>query len=193
MNNSPLAKIKKTKKTKFEKKKLAALKAAFEPSLLERVEFIQLIGKPGCGSRRLALSLAQPAQNIVWISAHWNLYAPLLWKMAKDMRVQLLGIECPKRKKLRKLCQEILEAQVFDAWILDGFHLNEAEGKFLLNLTRLFPLRILVLDTQPRTFCSKRAHLHLSHDSYRLIWSKGAPSQPQFFSTPESLSYDSYF
>ena len=57
-----------------------------------KTRFIQLIGSPGTGCRRLALSFIQPAKAAVWISSRWNLYAPLLWKIAADRTDGLCAI-----------------------------------------------------------------------------------------------------
>jgi hypothetical protein len=161
--------------------------AAFkQEKTLKRPYFIQLIGPWGAGCRRLALDFIQPAKKAVWISLKWNLYAPLLWKLAEERQTRLLGIECPEKKDLRALCKTLAESQTFDAWILDGLRLTQAEGMFLQKLLRPFqhPLRILVLDSFPHSFCHERIHFHLSHKNYRLTWSKGKRATPRFVLSP---------
>jgi hypothetical protein len=160
------------------------------PSLLKaRAEILQIVAKTGAGARRIALPFLSRAfksetKKIIWISQHWNLYAPLLWKIAEENKIQLLGVDLNDKKRLRFLWRCLLEGKVFDGWVLDNLHLSTAEGLFLQKLTRLQPLKILVLDEKPHLFCTKRAHLHLSHHHYRLSWTKGENKPPEFFSSP---------
>jgi len=145
-----------------------------------RVKFIQLIGDLGSGCRRLAFSFLPAAKTVVWISLRWNLYAPVLWKLAEDQKIQLLGIELQEKKRFRRLCKELRDSQVFDAWILDGLKLSEGEGFFLHQLLRPLSLKVLVLDSKPHSFCHERAHIHLSHQHYRIFWSKGGSPTPSY-------------
>lgn len=153
-------------------------------ALHSRADLTQLIAKPGDGARRLALSLISPAKKVIWISQHWNLYAPLLWKIAEENKVQLLGVELTDKKRLRFLWRTLLESRVFDGWILDGLRLHTSEGLFLQKLTRLHPLKVLVIDERPHLFCHRRAHLTLSHHQYRLLWTKGEKKPAHFFASP---------
>lgn len=150
----------------------------------QKAHLLHLIGAPGSGLRRLALQFAHPARSIIWISEKWNLYAPLLWKLAEERGIKLLGLECPERKRWRMLWRELLEAQVFDGWILDNLRLTPGESSFLQKLTRRFSIRILALDERPRALFQNRAHIYLSHHSYRVQWMKGAPPTPQYFASP---------
>src|SRR5689334_12990863 len=117
--------------------------------------FTQLIGGLGTGCRRLALDFLPSLKSAVWISHKWNLYAPLLWKMASERGLHLLGVECPQKKFFRPLCKTLLESQIFDAWILDSLQLTQAEGMFLHKFLRPLPRpsKILVLDGLPQSFC----------------------------------------
>ncbi len=148
--------------------------------------FIQLIGGPGSGARRLAFKFIQPASRVVWISQDWNLYGPSLWSLAHECGNQLLGIEYKNKKQFRALCKTLAEVKLFDAWILDALKLSEAEGKFLQLLLRhlSLPHKVLVIDTQVHSFCTKRAHLKLSHDQFKMTWSKGGDLNPQFLPSP---------
>lgn len=150
---------------------------------------LQLIGLPGSGARRLALKFAKPEgapplYSVIWISPQWNLYAPLLWKLADELGIKLLGLECPDRNRWRMLWRELIEAQVFDAWILDNLQMTSGEAAFLQKLTRRFSVRIIALDDRPRAVFSHRAHICLSHHSYRVQWMKGGSPTPQFFNSP---------
>ncbi|MDB5037589.1 MAG: hypothetical protein JWQ35_1117 [Bacteriovoracaceae bacterium] len=170
-------------------------KPAFMQQKPHTTKFIQLIGPLGTGCRRLALDFIQPSQAAAWITMNWNLYAPVLWKMAEDHGTHLLGIEYSEKKEFRALCKTLLESQIFDAWILDGLKLTQAEGMFLHKLLRLLPRpqRVLILDAYPHSFCQERIHIHLSHQKYRLTWSKGGPSTPQYKSSPLlSMTEDTY-
>ncbi len=146
----------------------------------QKSHLLQLMGQPGTGCRRLALRFAQPARRVAWISPKWNLHAPLLWKIGEELGIQLLGIESAK-SRFRTLCQELLQSEALDAWIFDQFHLTQAEGFFLQHLTRNVPLKILILDHFPHTFCRERIHIELSHHHYRLTWSKGGSPTPQYW------------
>src|SRR5690606_30249201 len=102
----------------------------------------QLVASEGAGARFLALQF-MPAQKVIWISPKWNLYAPLLWKMAEEKQTYLVGLECAQRNRLRHLFKELAESGGFDGWILDGFNLKVAEGLFLEKLVRRLHLHIL--------------------------------------------------
>lgn len=158
--------------------------------------FIQLVGDSGSGSRRLAFHFLSPALKtkptplVAWLSPAWNLYAPLLWKLARDFKFHLVGLECGDRKKWRTLWRELKEAEAFDAWILDGFQLKQAEGFFLQKLlanpsrSHSHSPAVLVLDREPHTFCRERIHIDLSHKNYRWAWSKGGSQTPQYLPSP---------
>lgn len=153
-------------------------------SLKSKAYLLQLIGTQGSGTRRLALQFAKPARSVIWISRQWNLYAPVLWKLAEEQGIQLLGLECGDRKRWRILWRELLEAQVFDGWILDHLQLTPGESAFLEKLTRRYSIRILALEDRPRSLFPHRAHICLSHHSYRVQWMKGGPMTPQYFNSP---------
>ncbi|MBN8555900.1 MAG: hypothetical protein J0L93_10685 [Deltaproteobacteria bacterium] len=172
---------------KLEKSDFPAHFSLPSEALHSRADLTQLIAKPGDGARRLALSMMAPAKKVIWISQSWNLYAPLLWKIAEENKIQLLGLELTDKKRLRSLWRTLLEARVFDGWILDGLRLHTSEGLFLQKLTRLHPLKVLVLDERPHLFCHRRAHLTLNHHHYRLLWTKGGSEEknlPRFSPSP---------
>lgn len=150
---------------------------------------LQLVGAEGSGTRRLALHFVQPAKTVLWMSPRWNLYAPLLWKLAAERGIRLLGVECGDRNRWRMLWREVLDSQVFDGWVLDHLQLNSGEASFLQKMTRAHPLRILSLESKPMMYFQNRAHLHLSHHSYRLQWMKGGPLTPQYFAAPYLESF----
>ena len=146
---------------------------------------LQLIGKPGSGCRRLAFDFLTGGSRVAWISLKWNLHAPLLWKIAADHNIRLLGVECSQRKRLRTLWKELYESQAFDGWILDGLQLKAGEGAFLQKLIASNKsLKIIVIDSFPHSFCAKRAHIDPSHLSYRVTWSKGGSPTPKFYPSP---------
>jgi hypothetical protein len=82
------------------------------------------------------------------------------------------------------LWRELLEAQVFDGWILDNLQLAPGEAAFLQKLTRRFSIRVLSLEERPQAMFPNRAHIYLSHHSYRVQWMKGASPTPQYFESP---------
>jgi hypothetical protein len=172
-------------KLKQAKMYLANVRLSKSPQM-QGTHFIQLIGAPGSGCRRMALEFAQPAKTAVWIAREWNLYAPLLWKLAENFKTRLLAVECPEKKQFRSLCKTLLESQVFDSWILDGLKLSQAEGMFLQKLLQPFlhPKRIVILDSAPHSFCHERIHFHLSHHQYRLTQTKGGAPTPRFVESP---------
>lgn len=141
---------------------------------------IELIGKEGCGSKRIALDFSEKNQKVVWLSSQWNIYAPLLWSIAASKNIQLLGIECPDSKRLRLLWRELFESQVFQLWILDHLKLKTADLFFLHHLISPSNLKVLILEEYPHSFCQERVHISLSHHSYRLQWSKGGPHEAQY-------------
>jgi len=151
-----------------------------KPSLL------QLIGEAGSGCHRLAFDFLKPVQRVAWLSPHWDLYAPLLWKMASDQHIDLVGVECSDRRRLRNLLKEILNSGVFDGLVLDRFSLNAGEGFFLQKL--LFPfaksMRSLVIDSKPHSFCLQRARLSLSHRKFRIVWGRGGDPTPIYKDFP---------
>jgi hypothetical protein len=169
-----------------------ASKIALSPhSLKSRADLLQLVAPAGSGAKRLALSFISPAKKVIWISSDWNLYAPLLWKMAEEKKIHLLGLDLSAsgdalkpKKRLRFLWKLLLESRVFDGWILDSLRLTTAEGLFLQKLTRHHPVKILIVDEKPHLFCTRRAHLNLSHHHYRVLWSKGEKKLPEFFPSP---------
>jgi len=146
---------------------------------------LQLIGKPGSGCRRLAFHFLKPATTVAWVSLKWNLHGPLLWKIAEENKVRLLGVECSQKKRLRVLWKELYDSQTFDGWVLDGLQLKAGEGAFLQKLIRSSKsLKVLILDSFAHSFCPKRIHISPSHLSYRVTWSKGGPPTPEFYPSP---------
>lgn len=143
--------------------------------------FLQLIGVKGAGCRRMAFEFLKPLRRAAWMSPQWTLYAPLLWSIAHSQHIKLLGIECQDRRRLRFLLKELVRSQVFDALILDDFHLSAGEGFFLQKLILPFraSLKVLVIDERPHTFCAQRVHMSLSHQSFRYFWSKGGDPTPK--------------
>ena len=141
---------------------------------------MQIVGDLGSGSRRMAFHFLSPAKQMVWMSPQWDLYAPTLWKLASDYHVQeLIGLECGDRKKWRSILRELLQSNALDALILDRLRLLPAEGFFLQKLCRSSSTRVLVIDSQPHAFCTKRLHISLSHRSFRFFWSKGGSPTPR--------------
>jgi len=142
---------------------------------------IQLIGEPGSGCRRLAFEFLKPLRRAAWMSPQWTLYAPLLWSIAQKNSIELLGLECQDRRRLRFLWKELIRCKVFDALILENFRLTAGEGFFLQKLVTSLksPIKVLVIDEKPHSFCSQRVHLSLSHQSFRYVWSKGGDPTPR--------------
>ncbi|PIR21719.1 MAG: hypothetical protein COV44_11655 [Deltaproteobacteria bacterium CG11_big_fil_rev_8_21_14_0_20_45_16] len=145
--------------------------------------FIQLIGKDGSGCRRVLFSLLPSAsKNLVWLSPQWNIDAPLLWQLAHDRGLQLLGVECPERQRYRILWRELYASQSFDVWILDNLKLKEAEVCFLQQLLRHSKICLIFIEAYPLSSCQERIHVQLSHHRYKVWWSKGGLLKPQYFS-----------
>lgn len=144
------------------------------------------MGEAGSGCHRLAFDFLKPVHRVAWISPRWDLYAPLLWKIAADQSIELVGIECMERKRLRSLLKEIIHSGVFDGLVLDRFSLNAGEGFFLQKL--LFPfaksIRTLVIDAKPHSFCLQRARVSLSHQKFRIVWGRGGDPTPFYKDFP---------
>lgn len=157
----------------------------FQSRQKPKAQLLQLIGGVGSGCRRLAFDFLKPASHVLWISPQWKLYAPLLWKIARDHQIELIGLECPERKRLRPLLKEVIESQVFDGLVLDQFQLKESEGYFLQHLLAPFRnkagnnIRSLIIDERPHSFCLERVHVSLSHQNFRYHWSKGGDPNPR--------------
>lgn len=143
--------------------------------------FTQLIGEEGSGSRRACLQLAKRNQKMIWISAEWRIYAPLLWKLAENKNIQLLGLECSSVKKRRQLWKELFESRVFNSWVLDQLNLKEAEVAFLHQLLAKTSTQVYLLDQKPHNLCQERIHVNISHLHYKLQWSKGNQHRTQYF------------
>lgn len=143
-------------------------------------DFIQLIGQEGSGCRRLAFHFIKPQQKAIWVSKQWRLYSPLLWQIASEKQICLLGLECGQKKKYRQLWRELYESRAFDVWILEGLQLKEADGFFLKQLLSALPIQVLIIDSIPHSFCEKRAHITFSHHLYRIDWSKGGSLQAEY-------------
>lgn len=140
----------------------------------------QIVGDIGSGCRRMAFHFVSPARNVAWLSPQWDLYAPALWQLASEHYIQeLIGLECPDRKQWRNLFCSLLQSQALDAVVIDRFRLRAAEGFFLQKICRTSKTKVLIIDSQPHSFCSKRLHLSLSHQSFRFFWSKGGSPTPQ--------------
>ena len=145
----------------------------------ESRHLIQIVGGVGSGCRRIAFHFVSPAKQVIWMSPRWDLYAPTLWQLAEDYHInELIGLECSKRSQWRDIFREILQSKAVDAIVLDRLNLRSAEGFFLQKLSRSSTTKVLVIDSQPHSFCTKRLHLSLSHQSFRFFWSKGGPPTP---------------
>lgn len=145
-----------------------------------RSQFLQITGEDGSGTRRLCFSFLEAKAKAVWISPEWKIYAPALWKLAQEKEVFLMGVEIPQPLSHRQLFYELHEANVFDFWILDHLRLKASEGFFLHKLLSSSSTQVIILDNHPHSFCQKRLKVFLSHDQYRLQWTKGGPLSPQY-------------
>lgn len=154
-----------------------------------KVQFLQLTGDDGTGTRRLSFSFLPEKSKVIWISSAWKIYAPALWELAKEKEIFLMGLETPPSLSLRKLFYELYESQVFQAWVLDHLNLNPAEGFFLHKLLAHSNIQVIVLDAYPHSFCQKRLKIFLSHNQYRIQWTKGGPPHPQFIPARTLLDF----
>lgn len=154
--------------------------AQFSQFKAPKSQFLQIMGEDGSGSRRLAFQFMDSKKKAVWISKEWRLYAPALWELAKEKEIFLMGIENPDSQSYRKLFYELYESNVFDIWILEYLHLNSSEGFFLQKLLKNSSTQIIVLDPYPQSFCQKRLKVFLSHENYRLQWTKGGDLNPLY-------------
>ncbi len=132
----------------------------------------------------MSLELMRPGQKLVWLSAEWRLYAPLLWKLASQKQIQVLGVECPDRKQWRKLWRELYEAKAFDVWVLDHLHLRNAEGFYLRQLLQNLGVQVFVLEDRAHAFCEKRLLVQLQHHEHRVQWLKGAAPKSFHYPAP---------
>jgi len=140
----------------------------------------QIVGDIGSGCRRLTFHFISPARQVAWITPQWDLYAPSLWKLASEYHIQeLIGLECSDRKQWRTLFSNLIQSQALDAVVIDRFKLRAAEGFFLQKIARANKTKILIIDSHPHSFCSRRLHLNLSHQSFRFFWSKGGSPTPR--------------
>lgn len=146
-----------------------------KPAELRRNRFIQIMGAWGTGARRLALEFAQPTQRLVWVSKAWSLYAPLLWNLSRERGADLVGIEMGVRKKFRSLCRLLMEAQIFDTWILDISDLKQADLQFLEKLLKFsdHPQKIIVLSEGLLSLCGVRVRMRPQGMIYKPQWIRG--------------------
>lgn len=146
----------------------------------QKSTFTQLVGREGSGCRRLCFDFIPPESSVLWMTSRWRIYAPLLWKLAEDKKIQVFGLECPRHQKLRSLWHEVYESEAFDVWILENINLRQADGFFLKRLLQHSPVQVLCISPQVFSFCEKRAHIQLSHQNYRIVWTKGKKPSPQY-------------
>lgn len=139
---------------------------------VKKSKISQVFGQEGSGTRRWTLELLPPRSRVIWISAKWKLYAPLLWQEAEKKKCQIFGVECPDRQRWRTLWRELFESKAFDVWVLDHLYLKNSEGLFLRRLLQRSAIQAFILDDRPHIFCDKRLRLQRQHDSFMAEWQK---------------------
>jgi len=142
------------------------------PVKLYTCSFTQVRSRAPSGARLGVFELLKPHQRVLWMASKWEIYAPLLWDLAARKQVELYGLECSKASRYRRLWKELQEAQTFDVWVLDKLGIRSAEIFFLRSLLRSFSVHVILLEQRSFSFCQEQIEVELSHDAYRLRWSK---------------------
>lgn len=146
--------------------------------------FIQLIGQEGSGTRRYCFNWMKAHSRCIWISRQWKMYAPLLWKIAQEHQIELLGLEQSNPKRDRILWNELYQSQAFDYWVFDYLNMQNKDLQFLSQLLRRASEKLIILEPKALSLCQERVHFQLQHHQYLMRWSKGGAHQHQYFDSP---------